>query len=915
MAKQVRLALIDAHALIHRAYHALPPMSTPEGVPTNAVYGFTTMMFKMFSTLKPTHVVAAFDVKGPTFRKEKYADYKANRKVVPDDLIVQFDLVRDILTAFGIPIIDKQGFEADDIIGTLIKKNDGSIKKIIVTGDQDALQLINDSTTVFTLRRGVTDTILYDREAVIQKFGFGPEHMIDYKGLRGDPSDNIPGVKGVGEKTAQELIKAYGNIENIYDHLDELSPRAQTCLRGHKKDALFSRELATIERDVPIEFSLDAAELKGYDTQKVRVAFMKFGFKSLLSRLPDGGSNIQPSLFHEDAEKFSGAKHNLPANYHLVESEADQKKLLAELLKEKLLAFDTENEALGARLHPIVGMSFAVRRGKGIAGQNNEGIEAWYVPVTPTSVLLWKPLLENSDIKKVGHNIKYDVEVLRQSGIFLQGIEFDSMIGGYLLRPGLRQYGMDNMAIEELNYHPIPLTDLIGEGKDQKKVSEVPVAELARYAAEDADVTLRLYEVLLPKVKDMGLMRVVTDIEIPLISVLATVELNGMAVDVDVLFELNKKLTVRIATLKKNIWKFAGSEFNINSTKQLRVILFETLKLPTMDIKRTQSGFSTASGELEKLRGQHDIIPLLEEYRELAKLKNTYIETLPELVDKKTGRIYTSFNQTIAATGRLSSTDPNLQNIPVRTEVGQEIRKAFIAAKGNVLVKADYSQIELRLAAHLSQDEKMIDVFRMGQDIHSATAAWVYGIPLDKVTSSQRREAKTLNFGVLYGMGPNSFARAAGISVEEARSFIGRYREQYKGLARFIEAIVEQARTVGYVETLFGRRRYMPEIHSNNPAISAQAERIAFNYPLQGTAADLLKKAMIELQAVIENKFPEAKMVLTVHDELVVEVPEKDSRNFAPAMKKAMEGVMTLDVPLIADVSIGKNWRDVEPVV
>ena len=909
MPKKIKLALIDSNALVHRAYHALPPMSTRDGVPTNAVYGFTTMLLKMFSTLKPTHVIAAFDVKGPTFRKEKFAAYKAQRKPMDDALAAQFPLVKEVLKAFSIPMIELKGFEADDVIGTLVAKINGNVQKVIVTGDMDTLQLIDGLASVFTLRRGVADTILYDAEMVKTQYGFGPEYVTDYKGLRGDPSDNIPGVAGIGEKTAKELIARYGSIENIYKHIDKLPARAKTRLNGHLQDAEFSRELATIHREVPIEFDLQAALLSEYDTASVREIFSKLEFRSLLARLPHGGTAIQPSLFSNNKEVKQEAA-SLPTNYHLVESVADQQKLMGKLLQEKLIAFDTENDSLGPRLHPIVGMSFAVRRGKGDAARDNRGIEAWYVPATPESVKMWKPLLENERIKKVGHNVKYDAQVLLMSDIFLKGVVFDTMLGSYLLHPGSRHYGMDDLAVQELNYHPIPLSDLIGAGKTIKKVSEVSVMDLARYAAEDADVTLRLYEVIQPRVANEGLLRVMDDIEVPLIHVLAAMELHGITLDVKALSQLNKKLTKRIADLQQKIWKFAGEEFNVASTKQLRVVLFEKLKLPTLDIKRTQSGFSTASAELEKLRGQHEIIPLLEEYRELAKLQNTYVDTLPTMVDATTGRIYTTYNQTIAATGRLSSVDPNLQNIPIRTEMGQEIRRAFVAAPGNVLVKADYSQVELRLAAHLSQDEKMIDVFRAGQDIHSATAAWVYDIPQAEVTPDKRREAKTLNFGVLYGMGPQAFARAAGISVEKARSFIGRYREQYMGLTKYMEATIDQARTLGYVETLFGRKRYMPEINSNNMAIAAQAERIAFNFPLQGTAADILKKAMIELQAVIEKDWPDVKLLLTVHDELVAEVPVKQAEGFARAMKKAMEGVVTLDVPLIADVSMGTNWKD-----
>ncbi len=903
---KVKLALIDSHALIHRGYHALPPMTAPDGTPTNAVFGFTSMVLKMFSVLKPTHVVAAFDVAGPTFRHKQYEDYKANRGETPDDLIVQFQGARDVLESFGIPIISKKGFEADDIIGTLVEQIDGGVQKIIVTGDMDALQLIDDDTTVFTLRRGVTDTVLYDEEMVREKYGFGPELVVDYKGLRGDPSDNIPGVAGVGEKTAKDLIAQFGDIEEIYKHLDEAPKRAQTRLAGKKDEALLSRQLATIKRDVKIDFTLADAELEGFDTNDVRKQFAEFGFKSLLDRLPKGGTAVQPSLFNGSGAK--GDDVEMPDNYSLVESEADKKILLKALQGADVVAFDTETDGLGARDFPIVGVSFAFREKK------KDSIQAYYVPVTQESVKYFQSFLEDESIGKTGHNLKYDYEVMMQSGIHVKGIQFDSMVAGYLLNPGSRQYSLDAMALSELDHHMIPITDLIGTGKVQKKVSDVPLRELARYAAEDADVSFQLYEKLAPRITEEGLARILEEIELPLIPVLSEIEMNGVAIDKEIFERLRVKVARKIAKLKKQIWDDAGSEFNINSTQQLRVVLFETLNLPTDGIKKTQTGFSTAASELEKLHGTHPIITRLESYRELTKLQNTYILTLPKLIDEKTGRIYASFNQVVAATGRLSSQDPNLQNIPVRTELGKEIRRAFVAEDGNVLVKADYSQVELRLAAHMSQDEKLVETFRAGEDIHRATAAWVFGIPLDEVTDKQRREAKTLNFGVLYGMGPQGFARGAGISVEEARSFIGRYRDQYKGLTRYIEEVLDFARQHEFVTTLLGRKRAMPEIHSSNSMISSQAERIAFNFPIQGTAADLLKKAMIDLQDMIDKSYPDVKMLLTVHDELVCEVAEKRANKFAEDMKRVMEGVITLDVPLIVDVGIGKNWQDVEAV-
>lgn len=902
MRSKVKLAIIDSHALIHRAFHALPPMSTRAGLPTNAVYGFTVMLLKVLTTLKPTHVVAAFDRAGPTFRSEEFKDYKAHRKPADPQLVKQFDVVRRLVKAFNIPILDKEGFEADDIIGTLVKTLGSDVYKIIVTGDMDALQLVNDTTVVFTLKKGITDTITYDEAVVKEKYGFAPQFIPDYKGLRGDPSDNIPGVKGVGEKTAKELIARYGSIEKIYENFDLIPTKLQKKIKDQQKDALFSRRLATIRQDVPFEFSLQAAEVDDYDQAEVKALLEELEFKSLLQRLPNSKNPTQPTLF-KDAE----TSEKLPENYYLVETAQDAEVLKKELKKHKLISFDTETEFLSGREAPIIGMSFAIKKdGK---------IHAWYVPTDTEKVKEWADILEDPKILKIGHNLKYDAEVLRQSGITLNKIGFDSMLGSYLLNPSSRQHGLDALAIQELQYHPIPITDLIGSGKDQKKMTDVPLLALARYAAEDADVALRLYEHLQPRLKDEGLIRVLDELEVPLIPVLSRMETRGIRLDTAVLKKLEKKLSKRIEKLQQQIQEAAGEEFNIKSTQQLRRILFEKLQLPTQGIARTQSGYSTAAPELEKLEGVHPIIEYLSEYREVTKLLSTYILTLPTLVDKKTGRLYTSFNQTVAATGRLSSHDPNLQNIPVRTELGQEIRAAFIADKGNVLIKADYSQLELRLAAHISQDPKMLEAFRAGEDIHRATAAWVYGIKPEEVTTEQRRVAKTLNFGVLYGMGPRKFARESKVSMDQARMFIDRYREEYTGLTRLLTETIAQAKELGYVTTLFGRKRYIPEISATSAMVRSQAERIAFNFPMQGTEADILKKAMIELDAALQAEFPKAELVLSVHDELVVEAPKKQALEIAKVMKDVMERVMTLDIPLDVEVAIGDNWRDTQPVI
>ncbi len=956
MAKKTKLVLIDSHALIHRAYHALPPMSTRSGQPTNAVYGFTMMLLKVLSTLKPTHIVACFDMKGPTFRHEAYKEYKAQRKEADEELKVQFDVVRDIVRAFNIPIFEQSGYEADDIIGTIARQAKG-INKIIVTGDMDTLQLVDEATRVFTLKRGITDTILYDEAQVREKYGFGPELVTDYKGLRGDPSDNIKGVAGIGEKTAKDLVVKYGRIEKIYQHLPDLPPRVRTLLQKQEKEAWQSRELATINCDAPVQFTLANASVTHYNHGQVVQLFEQLEFRSLLSRLPKigGEPEMQPTLFGKlptasftEASASQGKTEkdqwHWPENYHLVQGEKEKKALRKLLLKQKLIAFDTETDGLNGRTSPIVGMSFAfhsslpllkgetkrgysklppliplLKEGK-ISGSTTAysppspggEIQAYYVPVTQKSLIEWRDVLESEEIKKTGHNLKYDYEVLAQSGIELKGIVFDSMLASYLLNPGVRQHSLDTLAIQELGHQSIPITDLIGVGKEQIRMSQVPLEQIVPYACEDAELALRLYHQLAPRLQAEELTLVLQALEVPLIPILAAMEMAGVKIDTAVLARLQKRVARKLKQLLHQILILAGEDFNVNSTLQLRRILYEKLRLPTVGIARTQSGFSTAAAELEKLHGQHEIIALLEEYRELSKLLTTYLKPLPLMINETTGRIHTSFNQTITATGRLSSNEPNLQNIPARTELGQEIRSAFVAPAGKVLVKADYSQVELRLAAHLAQDQKMLAAFRAGEDIHQATAAQVFGVAPAVVTARQRRDAKTLNFGVLYGMGPQKFARSVGVSVAEAQSFIERYRDTYQGITNLVEQTIAQAEIHGFVTTMFGRKRFLPEIRSRAPAVRAAAQRAAFNFPIQGTAADILKKAMIALSQYIQRELPAAQMVLTVHDELVCEVPTARAEQLAKAMQRIMTGIVTLDVPLAVDVTIGKNWRDME---
>ncbi|PIT97798.1 MAG: DNA polymerase I [Candidatus Andersenbacteria bacterium CG10_big_fil_rev_8_21_14_0_10_54_11] len=916
MAKKQKLVLLDSYALIHRAYHALPPMTADDGMPTNAVYGFTTMLLKVLSSVKPTHVAAAFDLAGPTFRHEEFADYKAHRAKPDEDLIVQFDLVRAVVRAFNIPIFEKEGFEADDVIGTVADQAADSVPVVIVTGDMDALQLVDDRVSVLTPGRGPTQTVMYDEAAVQEQFGFTPALLADYKGLRGDPSDNIPGVAGVGDKTAKELVSRYGSIEDIYTHLEELPARAKGRLAGQREAALQSRRLATIRRDVPVQFDLAAAAVHDFDPAAVRAVFGRLGFRSLLTKIPKSTRPVPA-----DATVRQGGlalpRRSLLGPHEAVTTAAGRRELARELLQATVIAVDTETDFLGARVAPIVGVSFAAftnSHPRPLSVQGEGKMRAWYAPVTRESVKEFKALLENPKVGKTGHNLKYDAEVLQQSGITLAGIVFDSMIGSYLLKPGARTHSLATVAAEELGYSCIPIEDLIGKGKDQKKMSDVPLESIAPYASEDALAALRLYEELSPRIQDVGLARVLNELELPLIPVLAHIELAGVQIDTEVLAALAKQARREAEMLTYKIQQLAREEFNVSSTQQLRRVLYEKLRLPTAGIARGQTGYSTAASELAKLHGQHEIIELIERYRELTKLISTYLETLPQQVDVTTGRLYASFHQTVAATGRLSSSGSNLQNIPVRTKMGRNIRAAFTAARGRRLVKADYSQLELRIAAHLAQDEQMLAAFRAGEDIHRATAAWVYGAERAAVTDEQRRTAKTLNFGVLYGMGPQKFARESGVSMEEARSFIERYWQHYAGLAKFKEEVIRQAEELGFVETLFGRRLPVPDIRARNPQVRAAAERAAFNFPIQGTEADILKKAMVELYAIMQRDWPEARMVLTVHDELVVEVLVHEMAAFAAVMRQTMEGAAALDVSLAVEVAAGKNWRDMAPV-
>ncbi|MFA6043057.1 MAG: DNA polymerase I [Patescibacteria group bacterium] len=914
--------LVDGNAIIHRSFHALPPLTAKDGTMVNAVYGFATALLKALKDIKPTHVAVAFDMKGPTFRDAMYDQYKATRVQAAQELYDQIPLAHELVAGFGFPVVEVRGVEADDVIGTLSQRlAKEKAKVVILTGDMDTMQLVSSHVSVYSLRKGLNDTVLYTPKQVVERYGFGPEHIIDYKALRGDPSDNIPGVKGVGEKTATDLILRFKNIEAMYRTLEhtpqqaaDMSEKLKLKLMQEKDNAYLSKKLATIKLDVSIPFDLDKAKIHSADATKLHELFVQWGFKSLVAKIPqlsgegeavslkavsrrdqEDGEGSRPTLFGEKSDKHS---------YTLVDDEKSFKVFLAELEQQKSFVFDTETTSLNPYEAKLLGISFSWKAGA-----------ASYVNVHKHASWLkkLKPFFADSKVAKWGHNLKYDSQILELAGQVVTPLSFDSMLASYLLNSSSRSHNLDTLAFAEFGHQMIPIEELIGKkGKDQVTMEHVDVEKIAEYSGEDADYTYRLVKKFQPQLKVAKLEKLFTDIEMPLIPVLSRMELAGVKLDTKVLAKLGAELHTSIRRLEKQIHGYAKSDFNISSPLQLKVVLFETLKLPTEGIKKTKTGISTAVDELEKLQGKHPIIDAIMEYREVTKLLNTYVEALPELVQKQTGRVHTDFNQTVAATGRLSSNNPNLQNIPIRTELGREIRKAFIAEKGFQLVSVDYSQIELRVVASLAKEEKMIDAFKHGADIHQATAADIFNIPVEQVTKDQRSAAKEVNFGVLYGMGAWGLASRKKISREQAQDFIERYFASRPKVAKYLEEVKEQARKVGYVETLFGRRRNLPELNSSNGQIRSQAERIAVNLPVQGTAADILKLAMIACDAGLPKVSPKARMILTVHDELVFEVPDKDVQKVSAFVKKTMEGVYDLAAPLVADVKVGDNWGEME---
>ncbi|MEA1958659.1 MAG: DNA polymerase I, partial [Chloroflexota bacterium] len=898
------LVLFDGHALIHRAFHALPPFATKSGEATGAVSGFANMILKVLGDLKPTHCAVAFDHPAPTFRHKEYAEYKAHRPPAPEELKSQFGRVRQLVDAFNIASFELEGYEADDLLGTLARQaTEQGIDTIIVTGDMDTLQLVSPHVRVLTPRPGrpFSDTVLYDNDKVNERYGLSPEQVADFKGLKGDPSDNIPGVPGVGEKTATKLLQQFESVDGIYEHIVEVEPvKLRTKLTESEAEARRSKMLATIVTDAPVSLDPAACARSALDRPKALELFRELELNKLLGKL----DYIAPPVREEAIQAATSAE-----DYRVVDTDVALDELISMLSGAPSFAIDLETNSLDPLYANIVGLSFCIEGGK-----------AFYIPVghrvgtqlpfDKVSERL-KPILADTAVAKIAHNGKYDSTVLAGHGIDMQNLSFDTMLAAYLLSE--KSLGLKALAFNRLGIEMTPITQLIGTGAKQTSMDYVAIPDAARYACCDADMTWRLAGIFEKELKEQGLWKLFSDVEMPLVPILREMERTGVSINIESLYAMSQTLGARTAEIEAEVHDLAGQQFNLNSPQQLGMVLFDKMGLPGG--KKTKGGFSTDASVLEGLKGVHPAVELVLEYRQLSKLKSTYVDALPAMVNPVTGRIHTSFNQTGTTTGRLSSSNPNLQNIPVRGELGMQVRKTFVAGEGYVLLSGDYSQIDLRVLAHLSQDPQLLDAFRRGDDIHRTTASQVFDVSLDDVTLDMRRLAKTVNFGVIYGMSGYGLEQATDLSRAEASQFIKTYFDKYGGVKEYLESTKQQARERGYVETMIGRRRYIPDINSSNGQVRASAERMAINMPIQGTAADITKLAMILVQRAMDDRGLGAggrgcRMLLQVHDELVFEVPPEALDDMRRLVIEVMPNALKLDVPLTADVKSGDNWGE-----
>ena len=898
------LILVDGSSYLYRAYHALPPLTNSKGNATGAVKGVISMLRRLEKDYPNSSIAVIFDAKGKTFRDDLYPEYKSNRPPMPDDLREQIEPIHQIVRAMGLPLLIIPGVEADDVIGTLARQaTEQKLDVVVSTGDKDMAQLVTEHVTLVNT---MTNTAM-DRSGVVDKFGIPPELIIDFLALMGDKVDNIPGVAGVGEKTALALLQNLGGLDTIYSQLEQIpdlgfrgSKKMPEKLTAHKDDAYLSYELATIKTDVELDCALTDLTHQPSDNDELLSLFREMEFKTWIEELEQG-----------DSEDTVEPEAKVETDYQTITELAELKSWLTKLQHADLFAFDTETTSLDYMEARVVGVSFAVEPGQ--AAYLPFGHDYLDAPTQLDEALVWdklKPILENPDIKKVGQNLKYDRSVLANHGIQLRGIAYDTMLESYVLNSVGNRHDMDSLAEKFLQHTTIHFEDIAGKGAKQLTFNQIPLEQAGPYAAEDADITLRLHQVLWPQLNSDNVLRqVFTDIELPLLSVLSDIERTGALIDATLLGQQSIEITDRLGQLEKQAFDLAGEEFNLSSTKQLGAILFEKLELPV--IKKTPKGApSTAEEVLQELAHDYELPKLLIEYRGLSKLKSTYTDKLPKMVNPGTGRIHTSYHQAVTATGRLSSTDPNLQNIPIRTEEGRRIRKAFVAPAGYKLVAADYSQIELRIMAHLSGDLGLQNAFANNLDVHKATAAEVFGVELDEVSNEQRRQAKAINFGLIYGMSAFGLGRQLHIGRNEAQQYIDVYFERYPGVQDYMDRTRSEAAEKGYVETICGRRLYLPEINSRNGMRRQAAERTAINAPMQGTAADIIKLAMLDVSGWLKDEQLDARVIMQVHDELVLEVAEDQLQQVCDGLKTKMEQAMTLAVPLLVEVGLGENWDE-----
>jgi DNA polymerase-1 len=918
--------LLDGHALAYRAYFALSATGgqrwqTSTGEPTAGIYGFASTLMRILEQDRPDFIAVAFDT-GKTFRHEIFPDYKATRAKMPDDLRPQIERIRQLVDAFNIPRVEMEGFEADDVLGSLaVQAVEKGLGVKIITGDRDLLQLVRERVIVNLPGKSISDASDYmTNQQVRDYFGVRPDQVVDYKALVGDKSDNIPGVPGVGEKTAQKLLEEYGTLDQVYAHLDEIENRWRTKLEDGKESAYMSRNLAAIHTDLPVQFNLEQARADRYDPQVVKDLFNQLEFRTLVGRLdkltqavaPIGGTQ-QLSLFDTPAPAISAPAPASSIEVVIVDTAETLAELAERLVKAKTISFDTETTSTDEMQAELVGISLAVQPGQG-----------YYIPVghssgtclpVETVIEALRGPMTAPHIRKLGHNIKYDYIMLARYGLTVAPLSFDTMIAEWLVAPASRNLGLKNLVAARLGEEMTHIEALIGKGKNQISMAQVPVRAAAPYAAADAETCLRLLPLLEADLEKVNGQNLLDGIEMPLVSVLAGMEMKGILLDLPFFKDMSTELQTRLNEIEKRVYDSVGKVFNLNSTQQLSEILFSRLGLNPPDrTRKTASGhYSTSAEVLEGMRGQHDVVDWVLEHRELSKLKSTYVDALPASVDPNTGRVHTSYNQTGAVTGRLASSNPNLQNIPIRTEEGRRVRSGFIAAPGNVLLGVDYSQIELRIVAHMAKDEAMLSAFRAGQDIHATTAAAVFGVPLEEVSKNQRRHAKAINFGLIYGMSAFGLTRTTELTLAEAEDFVQAYFQQFPGVKRYLDGTRKLATEQGYVETLLGRRRYFPALKSSlNRNLRNREEREAINAPVQGTAADIMKIAMLRVADALAKSELGGQMMLQVHDEVVLECPQSELEPTARLVRREMESAYPLSIPLLTEARWGRNWGEMQ---